>query len=228
MPAEKITRTVPIRDQVYDKLRQEILSGVLEPGIRIIEEEICRRYHVSRTPVRESLRKLENEKLLVHIPNKGAVVASWSEKDVDEIFRLRVALEKLVISVVMEKMTPEIRSRVQASANHLKQIITNKAEEKNPLFEEFHTILHEAAEMPRLSYMLKSLQDYLYRVHHLLRRNPERRKTAYQDHFKIAQAILRGDKAEAERITGAHLDEAYRFFLIKLEEERKEKPDITF
>ena len=60
MPAEKIERTIPIRDQVYDKLRQEILSGVLEPGIRIIEEEICRRYHVSRTPVRESLRKLEN------------------------------------------------------------------------------------------------------------------------------------------------------------------------
>lgn len=228
MPAEKIERNVPIRDQVYDKLRQEILSGVLEPGVRIVEEEICRRYHVSRTPVRESLRKLENEKLLVHIPNKGAVVASWNEKDVDEIFRLRVALEKLVISVIMEKLTLENRKRIQASADHLQQVIMEKAEERNPLFEEFHTILHEMAEMPRLSYMLKSLKDYLYRVHHLLRRNPERRKLAYQDHLQIAQAILKGDQAGAERLTEAHLNEAYQFFLTKLEEERAVKPDITF
>ena len=221
MTIERIERARPIRDQVYEKLRQEILSGVLEPGVRIVEEEICKRYHVSRTPVRESLRKLENEKLLIHVPNKGAVVASWSIKDVEEIFRLRVTLEKLVIAVVIEKMTAKDRKLLESTAFHLSQIIQGKAVEKNALFEDFHPILHEMVHMPRLKSMIEGLHDYLYRVHHLLRRNPERRKEAYKDHYKIAMAILKGDVPEAEKQTERHLNDAYQFFLAKLAEDRK-------
>lgn len=222
MTLERIERALPIRDQVYDKLRQEILSGVLEPGSRIVEEEICRRYHVSRTPVRESLRKLENEKLLVHVPNKGAIVASWSVKDVEEIFRVRVSLEKLVVAMVIEKMTSQDRKTLESTAFHLQQIIQGKAVEKNQLFEDFHPILHQIIQMPRLVNMLQGLQDYLYRVHHLLRRNPERRKEAYKDHYKIAMAVLKGNKEEAEKMIEQHLSDAYEFFLKKLEEDQKE------
>lgn len=222
MTLERIERALPIRDQVYEKLRQEILSGVLEPGSRIVEEEICRRYHVSRTPVRESLRKLENEKLLVHVPNKGAIVASWSVKDVEEIFRVRVSLEKLVVAIAIEKMTPQDRKILESTAFHLQQIIQGKAVEKNQLFEDFHPILHQMIRMPRLVNMLQGLQDYLYRVHHLLRRNPERRKEAYKDHYKIAMAVLKGNKEEAEKTIEQHLSDAYEFFLKKLEEDQKE------
>ena len=218
MTGKRGERNLPIRDQVYDKLRQEILSGVLEPGARIVEEEICRRYHVSRTPVRESLRRLENEKLLIHVPNKGAVVASWSVQDVEEIFRLRVSLEKLVVAVALERMTPEDRKHMEENILHLQKIIKGKAVEKNDLFENFHPILHEIARMPRLTYMIQSLQDYLYRVHHLLRRNPERRNEAYRGHLRIAEAVLKGDQAEAERQMEMHLNEAHEFFLKKLEE----------
>lgn len=217
MAERESRRAVPIRDQVYGNLRQEILSGVLEPGARIVEEEICKRYHVSRTPVRESLRKLENEKLLVHVPNKGAVVAAWSVKDVEEIFRLRVCLEKLVVSVVSEKMNSTNRKKLESTAFHLQQIIQGKKVEQNLLFEDFHPILHEIADMPRLKNMVEGLQDYLHRVHHLLRRNPERRKEAYKGHYKIAMALLKGDVVEAEKQMEEHLNSGYEFFLKQIE-----------
>lgn len=221
MTARRVDRNLPIRDQVYEKLRKDILSGTLEPGVRIVEEDICRQYHVSRTPVRESLRKLENEKLLIHVPNKGAVVASWSVQDVEEIFRLRVSLEKLVVAVVLEKMTDQHHKHLEATVAHLQKIIDGKAVEKNQLFENFHPILHDIACMPRLTYMIQSLQDYLFRVHHLLRRNPERRIEAYRGHLRIAAALLKGDQADAERQVEEHLNEAYEFFLKKLEENKE-------
>lgn len=227
MPVEKIKRAVPIREQVYERLRQAILSGVLEPGVRIVEEDICKQYHVSRTPVRESLRKLENEKLLIHVPNKGAVVAPWSISDVEEIFRLRLALEKLVISVIIEKMNPLMEKKLTNMIQHTEKVIEGTAGETHRLFEEFHPLVHQMAEMPRLFYMLKGLSDYLYRVHHLLRRNPQRRQRAYEDHLSIARALLARDQEEAERQMEHHLNSGYQFFLSQIEEKKHDNVFLT-
>ena len=82
----------PIREEVFKMLRQAILTGKLQPGDRLVERELAEQLGVSRTPVREALRKLELENLVTHIPRKGVVV-SESRKDVIEIFDIRASLE---------------------------------------------------------------------------------------------------------------------------------------
>lgn len=209
-----------IREQVYQKLRLEILNGTFAPGDRIIEEDICRRYNVSRTPVRESLQKLENEKLLNHVPNKGAIVASWSAEDVYEIFQLRLALEKLVVSILIDKMSTTMKSELEKITTAIESVLNGETEYMLTV-ESFHPALHRMAKMPRLSAMLKGMSDYLYRVHHLLQINPDRRKEALMDHLNIAKAILTQDKDEAHALIATHLNDGYQFFLSKLDDDSK-------
>ena len=79
------------------KLRNEILAGMLAPGERIIEEQICQRFSISRAPVRESLRLLAQQGLVEHLPRRGARVTTWSEEDIRQLFEVRAVLERHAI-----------------------------------------------------------------------------------------------------------------------------------
>jgi DNA-binding GntR family transcriptional regulator len=83
------------------RLRNEILSGALAPGERIIEEQICQRFSISRAPVRESLRLLVQQGLVEHLPRRGARVATWSEEDIRQLFEIRTVLERHAIITAM-------------------------------------------------------------------------------------------------------------------------------
>ena len=90
---------LPLRDVVFNTLRQGILKGELEPGERLLEVQLANRLGVSRTPIREAIRKLELEGLVVMIPRKGAAVAKISEKNLQDVLELRCALEELVMEL---------------------------------------------------------------------------------------------------------------------------------
>lgn len=87
------------------RLRDEILSGAVAPGERLIEEQICRRFSISQSPVRESLRLLAQQGLVEHLPRRGARVAVWSDEDVQQLFALRTVLERYAISTALP-LTP--------------------------------------------------------------------------------------------------------------------------
>ena len=88
---------LPLRDVVFNTLRQAILKGELKPGERLLEIALAERLGVSRTPVREAMRKLEQEGLVVMIPRRGAQVASITEKDLNDVLEVRIALENVAI-----------------------------------------------------------------------------------------------------------------------------------
>lgn len=83
------------------KLRNEILAGMLAPGERIIEEQICQRFSISRAPVRESLRLLAQQGLVEHLPRRGARVTTWSEEDIRQLFEVRAVLERHAICAAL-------------------------------------------------------------------------------------------------------------------------------
>lgn len=83
------------------RLRDEILSGVLEPGSRLIEEQICQRFSISRAPLRESLRLLVQQGLVEHLPRRGARVTIWSEEDIRQLFEIRAVLERHAITTAL-------------------------------------------------------------------------------------------------------------------------------
>lgn len=95
---------LPLRDVVFQTLRQAILKGELEPGERLMEIQLAERLGVSRTPVREAIRKLELEGLVVMVPRKGAEVASITEKNMRDVLEVRKALEELAVTLACQRM----------------------------------------------------------------------------------------------------------------------------
>ena len=98
---------LPLRDVVFNTLRDAILTGKLEPGERLMENQLAEKLGVSRTPIREALRMLEIENLVELTPRKGAQVLDMSKKDVIDILEVREVLEGLGTQLACQKMTPE-------------------------------------------------------------------------------------------------------------------------
>ena len=98
---------LPLRDVVFNTLRQAILRGELKPGERLMEIQLANKLGVSRTPIREAIRKLELEGLVLMIPRKGAEVAEITEKNLRDVLEVRKALEELAVQLACDKITEE-------------------------------------------------------------------------------------------------------------------------
>ena len=98
---------LPLRDVVFNTLRQAILKGEFQPGERLMEIQLAQRLGVSRTPIREAIRKLELEGLVIMIPRKGAEVAKITEKNMRDVLEVRLALEKLAMELACQRITEE-------------------------------------------------------------------------------------------------------------------------
>ena len=98
---------LPLRDVVFNTLRKAILRGELKPGERLMEIQLANKLGVSRTPIREAIRKLELEGLVLMIPRKGAEVAEITEKNMQDVLEVRKALEELSVQLACERITPE-------------------------------------------------------------------------------------------------------------------------
>ncbi len=98
---------LPLRDVVFQTLREAILKGDLRPGERLMELQLAAKLGVSRTPIREAIRMLEQEGLAVTIPRKGAEVARMTEKNMEDVLQIREALDELAVQVACDKMTDQ-------------------------------------------------------------------------------------------------------------------------
>ena len=105
---------LPLRDVVFQTLRQAILKGELKPGERLMEIQLAERLGVSRTPIREAIRKLELEGLVLMIPRKGAEVAKISENNLRDVLEVRRTLEELAVDLACQRMTEEELERIHA------------------------------------------------------------------------------------------------------------------
>ena len=108
----KINEYLPLRDIVFQTLRKAILTGELEPGERLMEIQLGEKLGVSRTPIREAIRKLELEGLVVMVPRKGAQVAHFTEKDIQDVLEVRAALEALAARIACKRMDEIGRAHV--------------------------------------------------------------------------------------------------------------------
>lgn len=117
---------LPLRDVVFNTLRQAILRGELKPGERLMEIQLANKLGVSRTPIREAIRKLELEGLVLMIPRKGAEVAEITEKNMRDVLEVRKALEELAVQLACEKITAEEIEEMKKAAEEFRMILKNK------------------------------------------------------------------------------------------------------
>lgn len=196
--------------QVVDEIRLEILRNVLPPGTRITEEGLAERYGLSRTPVREALRLLTRESLLVHVPRAYYEVASVNLDDMDDLYTMRVALEERVAGRIARRgACEEIRELAafwsSGPASNEGDVHLVFADER------FHESLATASGSTVLPPMLRNINN---RLHALRMRDfidPARVLRTYEQHMAILQALLKGDGRLAASLLRAHIWQSYDF-----------------
>jgi DNA-binding GntR family transcriptional regulator len=195
-----------IENEIIGRLRQAIVSGQFPPGSHLNESEIAKQMAVSRIPIREAIKKLEQEGLVVRRPNKGVDVISFTEQDVREIFSLRARLESMAFEWAILNMTAKDIAQLRALVDEQKVAITaQKYDELARLDMRFHELICLKAGHSRLLkiwYELHAQGQMLLNLR--FRLLPEGApETVPADHMKILDAIERGDIVSAAQLTNA-------------------------
>lgn len=198
---------LPLRDVVFNTLRQAILRGELKPGERLMEIQLANKLGVSRTPIREAIRKLELEGLVLMIPRKGAEVAEITEKSLRDVLEVRRALEELAVELACEKITPEQIQKLKDAAEGFKDAlkdgnITGIAEADV----KFHDVIYLATDNQKLIQLLNNLREqmYRYRVEYLKRSDFHHQLIC--EHEEIIETIENGQKERAVQVVCQHVD----------------------
>ena len=155
---------LPLRDVVFNTLRQAILRGELKPGERLMEIALANRLGVSRTPVREAIRMLELEGLVIMIPRKGAQVAQITEQDLNDVLEVRLGLEELAVRFACERITDEeIKELGLAVKEFEKKMREDDLSAQAEADVKFHEIIYGATHNRRLVQIINNIREQMYR-----------------------------------------------------------------
>ena len=159
-----VNEYLPLRDVVFNTLRQAILTGEMEPGERLMEIQLANKLGVSRTPIREAIRKLELEGLVIMIPRKGAEVAHITVKDMRDVLEVRSALEELAATLACKNVTPEHIEELKTANRVFEAAIVSKDVVAIVNADvAFHNIIYSMTDNQRLIQLVNSLSEQMYR-----------------------------------------------------------------
>lgn len=207
----KMDEYLPLRDVVFNTLRNAILTGELSPGERLMEIKLADKLGVSRTPIREAIRKLELEGLVVNTPRKGAEVANISAEDLRDVLEVRRSLEVLAISLACEKMTDETLALLYENIDAFKHSIDAEATSDIASVDvTFHDIIYKATGNNRLIQILNNISEQMYRYRFEYIKNKESWNRLVEEHMNIYEAIKNRDKDLAVKSILLHIDNQER------------------
>lgn len=198
---------LPLRDVVFNTLRQAILRGELKPGERLMEIQLANKLGVSRTPIREAIRKLELEGLVTVVPRRGAEVAEITEKSLRDVLEVRRALEELAVKLACDRMTAEQMQQLKAAAKEFEKIL--EIDDVTKIAEvdvKFHDVIFMSTDNQRLIQLLNNFREqmYRYRVEHLKKK--QFHPILLAEHEEIIYRIENKQKEEAADVVCRHID----------------------
>ena len=186
---------LPLRDVVFNTLREAILKGELQPGERLMELQLAAKLGVSRTPIREAIRMLEQEGLAVTIPRRGAEVAKMTEKDMKDVLQVREALDELAVSIACELITDEeLEKLAEAVKNFEEAIDTKDIKQIAETDIVFHDIIYQASRNPKLVTILNNLREQIYRYRIQYLKDEKNYPTLLEEHREILAGLMKKDK----------------------------------
>jgi DNA-binding GntR family transcriptional regulator len=205
MRVQRVSRE-SLRDAIVKVIEDALLSGELQPGDRIIEADLAQQAGVSRGPVREAVRQLVGEGILVNYPSRGTFVTRWTPDAVTEAYSLRAALEQLAIRQVVEHATPEDVARLQAIVDQMDSTArAGDAQALTRLAVDFHQQLYALSQHSLLQRTLSQLRRQLYCLLAMDRCFSIAPIRVVEDHRAIVEALRMGDAASAEAAITAHV-----------------------
>jgi len=197
-----------LRDQVYDILKNMIVLREIGPGEKVNEEQFARQTGVSRTPIREALCRLENEKIVKMIPRRGAFVQKQSPETVREVLEVREALEGLVTRLATLNMDENLLNKLRNDLDGISRV----PDEKRYLTQytqadvQFHLLLMKAARNRMLTTMMETVNTHLQIIRLRTVVLPGRAKKTVAEHYRILEAMEKRDAGAAETLMKQHIE----------------------
>ena len=202
----KINEYLPLRDIVFQTLRNAIITGELQPGERLMETQLAERLGVSRTPIREAIRKLELEGLVIMVPRKGAQVAQFTEKDIQDVLEVRAALESLAAKLACNRMDDRSFLKLQLAIAEYNYAAKNK--DLEAMIEkdvEFHDIICNATQNDKLIQIFTNLKEQVNRYRITYLKNVEDSETVEAEHLAILEALKNKNEEVAGNLASKHI-----------------------
>ncbi len=214
---------LPLRDVVFKTLRQAILTGDLKPGERLMEIHLANKLGVSRTPIREAIRKLELEGLVTMVPRRGAQVAQITEKSLSDVLEVRRALDEMAVELACLRITDEEKEKLkEACADFEKAVVTRDIRAIAKADVVFHDIIFQSTGNERLSQLVNNLAEQMYRYRYEYIKDDKRHDVLVNEHRKIYDSILQGDIPSAKEAIRVHIENQEKSIIhqIRLEKEK--------
>lgn len=212
----------PIRDIAYEQLKHAIITGQIPAGSRIVETVYADQLHISRTPLREALRKLERDGLVEYVLHRGVVVRAFTIDDIDEIFTIRNVMMMLILPSVVQNVTEE---RIKELRAILKQMdaeyekgdadalaISNRL---------FHGTIEHTSDKLRILRVIDSQEEYIKRFSAVTIASVLRRTNAHQEHHEMVDLLEKRDLEGLKELMQHHLDESKETCLAAVRERSK-------
>lgn len=211
---------VPLRDLVTEELRRRILTGVLGPGTRLVEDRLAGQLGVSRNPVREAIRVLATEGLVEVLPRRGAAVARPERRQAEELFEIRIALEGLAARLAARHRTPETAARLRTVLDAARPAVAESATDARaigPVADHntaFHVTVARISGNGQLDLLVRPLLARAQWV--FVQTARHRAPGSWAEHAAICDAITAGDEEAAGALATAHVAAARRSYLASL------------
>ncbi|BAI81066.1 transcriptional regulator, GntR family [Deferribacter desulfuricans SSM1] len=211
---EDILETKPLREKIADRIRADIIKGVYKDGERLIEPKLAENLGISRTPVREALRQLENEGFIEIIPRKGAVVKRMTLDDVDNLYMIKANLEGLAARQAIKyisdndiKEMERLNERFLLLAKRDEDVV----EEYLKYNVDFHNVFIQLSKNDKLIEILEGLSKNFQRIKGMLISKSERALKAYNEHLEIIKAFQSRDPNKAEMKVRWHIENSWQY-----------------
>ena len=218
------TDSRPIREIAYDTLKKAIITGEIPAGERIVETEYADRLHISRTPLREALRKLERDGLVEYEIRRGVVVRAFTMEDVREIYTIRNALEMLTLPSIIENAQPEdIASLREKLAEMDKLQEKDDVEGLSPLAREFHAQLTSISQQKRILRVIEGQDEYIRRFSAMAIRQENRRTEAHEEHHRLVDYVEAKDLDHFRELMQHHINRSMENCLAALAAQKQNR-----
>ncbi len=213
---------LPLRDVVFNTLRKAILTGQLKPGERLMEVHLANKLGVSRTPIREAIRKLELEGLVIMIPRRGAEVAQITEKSLKDVLEVRRALDVLCIELACERITAEEIENLQAACKEFEQATRGKDTSVIAKADvNLHDIIVQATGNQRLQQLVNNLAEQMYRYRFVYIKDDSQHEKLIAEHKEILESIMERNKERAAKAAKIHIDNQEKSVIQQIRLEKK-------
>ena len=203
-------KSLSLANQVYQQIEKNILSGVYKAGEIISESKLSEELGVSRTPIREAIARLENDKLIGITPS-GTVVLGITDEDVADMFAVKRALEPMVVKMAAMNISDEDLAKLKEILDQQEFYQEKKNIEKDRnLDTQFHDIIYSASGSPIFQAVLSPIHHKLMKYRKDSLTNEGRSRYSIEEHVKIYEAIQAGNQEKIEELVLKHVDQAYK------------------